>query len=315
MKYVKCCLVVLFFCCITNAFSSPYNNIVVFGDSLSDSGNLYQVMSKQFPVSPPYFHGRFSNGKVWVEWLPELLAENNQKIKLENYAFGGAMAVDDGVIYLEGANLTLSSQVDFYLNQKMTHEIDPHTLYIFLIGGNDYMSNPQVALENPELVTDRIIAKISDETMRLVKLGAKNILVGNVPDLGKTPFSREISLDESISDISVLHNQKLKQKIERLKESEKMARWIYFDIYEFFKDAYDNPEKYGFDYTMKPCIDFQDNDYTETYAIERYTHSKLVKTVKPNCDKYMFFDLVHPTNRGHHFAAMLAAAQIKDELI
>lgn len=315
MTFIKYPLAVLFFLCFTNAFSSSFDKIVVFGDSLSDSGNLYQVMFKQFPASPPYFEGRFSNGKVWVEWLPALLAENGKKITLENYAFGGAMALDDDLIYLPGANLTLSSQVDFYLNQQLTHEMSPHTLYVFLIGGNDYLLNPEVALENPELITDRITSKISDEAERLANVGAKTILVGNIPDLGKTPFSREISLDQSISDISVLHNQKLKQKVERLKETGNMTKWIYFNIHEFFKDAYDHPEKYGFEYTMRPCIDTQDDFYTETYAVERYTHSKLINMTEPNCDKYMFFDLVHPTNRGHHFAAMLAVAQIREESI
>ncbi len=40
---------------------APLHNIVVFGDSLSDNGNLYEIMKHQLPQSPPYFEGRFSN--------------------------------------------------------------------------------------------------------------------------------------------------------------------------------------------------------------------------------------------------------------
>ncbi|MDF1929887.1 hypothetical protein PGH45_07210 [Legionella pneumophila] len=32
--------------------ATPLNNIVVFGDSLSDNGNLYEYMKHQLPQSP-----------------------------------------------------------------------------------------------------------------------------------------------------------------------------------------------------------------------------------------------------------------------
>ena len=49
--------------------ATPLHNVVVFGDSLSDNGNLYELMRHQLPPSPPYFEGRFSNGPVWIEHL------------------------------------------------------------------------------------------------------------------------------------------------------------------------------------------------------------------------------------------------------
>jgi phospholipase/lecithinase/hemolysin len=62
-----------------------YSNIYVFGDSLSDTGNLFNVTSfaqesqalsgvlPVIPPSPPYFEGRFSNGPLWIEKLAEEL--------------------------------------------------------------------------------------------------------------------------------------------------------------------------------------------------------------------------------------------------
>jgi phospholipase/lecithinase/hemolysin len=62
--------------------ANPFSKIYVFGDSLSDPGNLYNVTQslqpyEQFfgqdipvtPPSPPYFDGRFTNGSLWVENL------------------------------------------------------------------------------------------------------------------------------------------------------------------------------------------------------------------------------------------------------
>ena len=51
------------------AGAQTYNRLVVFGDSLSDNGNLYAATGGTTPTSPPYYQGRFSNGPVFTELL------------------------------------------------------------------------------------------------------------------------------------------------------------------------------------------------------------------------------------------------------
>lgn len=64
----------------------PFSNLYVFGDSLSDIGNIFNATTfvqeaealpgLEIPVtppSPPYFEGRFSSGPIWVENLAEEL--------------------------------------------------------------------------------------------------------------------------------------------------------------------------------------------------------------------------------------------------
>ena len=46
---------------------SGFSAIYVFGDSYCDVGNLFLADGGTFPISPPYFHGRFSNGLLWDE--------------------------------------------------------------------------------------------------------------------------------------------------------------------------------------------------------------------------------------------------------
>jgi phospholipase/lecithinase/hemolysin len=41
-------------------------NLVVFGDSFSDFGNVYKLSNKTWPLAS-YDHGRFSNGPIWSE--------------------------------------------------------------------------------------------------------------------------------------------------------------------------------------------------------------------------------------------------------
>ncbi|MDE2240767.1 MAG: autotransporter outer membrane beta-barrel domain-containing protein, partial [Rhodospirillales bacterium] len=64
-------------------------NLYVFGDSLSDDGNLYKLTG--LPPAP-YYEGRFSNGPVWVEYLPALAGLNSSSAN--NFAYGGAFTGD-----------------------------------------------------------------------------------------------------------------------------------------------------------------------------------------------------------------------------
>src|SRR3954469_12489797 len=73
-----------------------FTNQYTFGDSLSDSGNIFAATSALGAPNPPapYFQGRFSNGRVFTELLGNNLAlaavaPASVKSSL-NFAFGGA---------------------------------------------------------------------------------------------------------------------------------------------------------------------------------------------------------------------------------
>jgi phospholipase/lecithinase/hemolysin len=53
---------------IAGPASAAFSNAYFFGDSLSDTGNVYTVFGPGY-VPAPYYDGRFSNGPVWVEHL------------------------------------------------------------------------------------------------------------------------------------------------------------------------------------------------------------------------------------------------------
>ena len=46
-----------------------FDQIFVFGDSLSDTGNVLIGSDGTTPDPNAYFEGRFSNGPVWIERL------------------------------------------------------------------------------------------------------------------------------------------------------------------------------------------------------------------------------------------------------
>ncbi len=64
------------------ARADSFSAVFVYGDSLSDNGNLHSAVGLP---PPPYYNGRFSNGPVAVEQLAAQLVA-----PLFDFAWGGA---------------------------------------------------------------------------------------------------------------------------------------------------------------------------------------------------------------------------------
>ena len=184
-----------------------YDGLVVFGDSLSDSGNKYVVtgLSNTPPydlLDPflvpdgPYTKGglHHSNGKTWVEQYAKPLdlgdlvrpALRNPG-EATNYAYGGARARDASAT---SPNLHLPMQVTTYLADT-GGEASPGALYVIFIGGNDiapdavfaFVSNPVDGLT----IIGEAVESIGVAIQTLYLHGARKFLVMNSPDLGFTP--------------------------------------------------------------------------------------------------------------------------------
>src|SRR5215470_3029501 len=69
----------------------PFSKIIVFGDSLSDVGNL-KLETGVVPFAP-YVDGHFSNGNVWVQYIADHfgLSLTPSYIGGTNYATGGSL--------------------------------------------------------------------------------------------------------------------------------------------------------------------------------------------------------------------------------
>ena len=56
-------------CVLSAPVQAQFTEIVAFGDSLTDTGNVYAATNGLVPPPEVYHQGRFSNGLLWVEWL------------------------------------------------------------------------------------------------------------------------------------------------------------------------------------------------------------------------------------------------------
>ena len=114
------------------ASATTYDQVVVFGDSNVDNGNLAAAAAKLGIVvnPPPNYGGRNNNGPVVVEYLA-----NDLGIPLQDYAFSGA-TTGSGVT--SGLIVNTLSQITNYLGAN-GGKADPNALYVYWAGSNDLL--------------------------------------------------------------------------------------------------------------------------------------------------------------------------------
>src|SRR4051794_11452037 len=156
-----------------------YSQVIVFGDSLSDTGN---VNNQTFGISPgsAYYQGRFSNGPVWVEDLATslgLTAPTNSRGGGKDYAYGGAHTGGGSITYSIFFTFpNVGTQISGYLAGNTPNA---NQLFVVWGGGNDFFDGQT----NPAVVVNNVASHVT----ALANAGARNILVPNLPLLGEVP--------------------------------------------------------------------------------------------------------------------------------
>jgi phospholipase/lecithinase/hemolysin len=275
----------------TGLAKNPKNVVFVIGDSLSDPGNLYEFTGF-WPPSPPYAE-RNSNGPVWTEYFSA-----DMGVPVDSRAFGGAFS---GVLTPYGfpvSNLNdlqypglfplppglpgVSEEIDTLLDE-FPEGLNPHALYVVWVGANDFflgLSQP----ENLGTILETTAGNIAESVCRLGTAGARHFAIGNMPDIGVTPFAREQGPEAQalISQTIAQFNAALTQVLMNLPSA--CAETIeVLDSYQVLHDIIDDPTAYGLTDVTESCL-------TPT-------------TVCTNPNDYLFWDSVHPTTVGQKIFA------------
>lgn len=283
----------LIMCFSVMVSATTLDKIVVFGDSLSDNGNLYEYMKHQFPVSPPYYKGRLSNGPVWAELLVESYFPGAGDRHLLDYAYAGAAVVegDDEPLF------TLRSEVDSYFLAHQ-NKADDHALYVIWIGANNYLALPD---DMNKAVLD-VGEGIQHSLKQLVDKGAKHVLVLNLPDLGRTPVAVDLGVTAELTSASERHNQLLLDMVNGFKQTAPSVEWLYFDVRYALDDLMTNPEANGFSNIKGTCYESSVDEPSIQMGLQVASMLQL-NSKKSACDGYLFFDPVHPSTSAHKILA------------
>lgn len=295
----------LFFSIVASA--SPLNKIVVFGDSLSDNGNLYEFMKHELPMSPPYFKGRFTNGPVWIELLAQAYYPKDSQAHLLDYAFGGAGISEEVEEDEEDVLFTLRREIDSYL---LSHQdkADANSLYVVWMGANNYLAVP----DDEDGTVAAVNLGIQHDLERLAQKGATHILVVNVPDLGKTPAARDFDATDKLTAISEKHNALLKQNIDTMRLNYPNVEWFYFDVSEVVHDMLNYPERFGLHNTTDTCYEEMVAQPSDQAVLKMVSTVDNMRTEVDACTGYLFFDPVHPSAPAHRVMAERTKKMLDD---
>lgn len=232
----------------------PASRMVVFGDSLSDNGNLKQRLLV-FPASP-YWLGRFANGPNWTDYFAEQTG-----ISVQNYAVGGAAAVKHEDVPAEDIIAAIEQGAQFFLTGSLDRQVQDYlerdlpagavqapgdTLFVLWGGANDYISKEPFTgeigtlLDTPEgqagykRIVREAVAALADQLRRLHGAGARSFVVVNLPNLGRTPIvlqnesyrptgppksddARRLDLAQKLGELTAYHNERLRLEIATLR--------------------------------------------------------------------------------------------------
>lgn len=330
------------------------NSVYVFGDSLSDTGNLAAFRDVNFPPEPPfpgphpigtvglcnpidifvsgigcgdiYFEqSRVSNGPVAVEVMAGRLGQGELGPSLyflpiapgpsdTNYAVAGALAGGPG----PG---DLNAQIGGFL---LDHGLvaPPDALYVVIIGGNDVIDAVKAAAAllqgadlgedaTPDAIIDAAIGAIEANIERLIERGARRVLVGNVPNIGALPATRE-GADEAglpaplvtsaATALTIKFNRKLARRLDRIRarHAGESVRIRGFDIFGHFKFVRILATLFGRN-AVDAC--FNNDKYHDPEGMaEREFHPDCAPATPgepARYNKFVFFDDIHPTGWVH----------------
>jgi phospholipase/lecithinase/hemolysin len=294
------------------AHAQDYTSIVIFGDSLSDTGNDAYLSQHKYGVRIPgpyadYTDGRFTDGDdtipvarkyfgVWIEQFAATLP--SKPIILDsldggtNYAYGFAYTGNGtSVLTLGSASLfinvnNIGQQITDYL---ATHPvINNRTLFVVWGGANDLL--------NATSADDVFKAGVNQVTniQRLIDAGATQFVIPNLPPLGSIPRLNGSPTDSAAATAaSALFNQILGTGVDVLHDFNfgKHLHFVQLDVFSLFNKIIASPSSYSL------------ADVT--------TSSQAIPTIAP--DTYLFWDDLHPTTRGHNILAMTLAGMITGE--
>lgn len=316
MKHIarrsSCLLALLFAAAMASsamAGQPNYAAMVVFGDSLSDTGNVFAATTAQqlVPAVPPsvtpyatYWKGRFSNGPVAVEYLWKLASRKNSA-ELSPFAATGSLDKKSSVNFAFGGSGSgvqnptpngflvpgLLGQIDLYMKALEGKKAKPNALYVVWSGSNDYLQN---LTHDPYVVVGNIVKSIRS----LHDLGAQDFLVPNLPDLGGTPLVKAQGASAQFTALTKSHNALLASALDSL-EKLPGIRIVRLDVFALGERVVNG----GLVNADVPALAFLSPG---TGAVDCLFRNPATCVDVPQMDflpPFLYWDVLHPTTQVH----------------
>lgn len=277
--------------CAGTVQAQEFTGFYVFGDSLSDSGNI-----AQFNGLPPGNSFTTNPDPVAAEIIAAYFGQSglNSLSGGPNFAWGGACVNPTGLCLNPVPRI--SDQISQYL-AVTGGSADPNALYSVWGGANDIFATLTLDPANAQANTVAAATAYVQQIARLQGAGANYIIVYNLPNLGATPQFGSTPNAGSVSQITVVYNSALNAGLEQLGDG-----IIPINTFGLINEILADPARFGFtNVTGTAC--------TPANSVAcGPAGSGLPASYQPGTNEtYLFADGVHPSGAAH---AMLASVVI-----
>jgi phospholipase/lecithinase/hemolysin len=265
------------FMAVTTGYS--FSALYVFGDSLSDTG-------RDPAPAPEYYNGRYSNGPLWVEYLSaDLGLPYNAS---NNFAMSGSTTAD---LPSEIAGLTPSTNLS-------------SALFTVVSGGNDFLDSAITLGVNDVAWSNAVttsVANMTNAVSTLFAVGAREIIVGNLANVGETPafLASPAGFGNYVDSKVALFNTLLASGMTKLSQQNPGLRVYLLDENALFTKILNSPAALGFTVTTNGAL--EDPNLTD----KSFTG--------PGAD-YVFWDIIHPTTKVNVLTAAQAFQNVAVQL-
>jgi phospholipase/lecithinase/hemolysin len=273
------------------------STLVVFGDSLSDNGNLFDLIG--FP-QPPAWEGRVSNGPVYAEQLAKFL-----HLRLDDRAFAGAEASDASPpIVVDPATgnplpINLSTQIAGYLADLHGHKAPHDTTALINIGSNDYsgffLSSLPKTPQGVAAFVASVAASVDQAITTLTDAGVGHIILYTLPDFGITPNAQLAGPEVA----AFLHQVDLANNAAFLQIAAAHPNVQVVDAFQLSEVLFADPGTFGFNHDL---------NLTWSDLLASGSHQ-----FAPN--EVAFFDGEHPTSAAHGVLAAFSDAVLTSDTV
>jgi len=302
MKLFRLACGLFFLCLSANASAVSYSGLYVFGNSLSDSGNMINTL-RAYGANPDpdgvYYDGRSSNGPNYVDLLAAELGLDSTPSTAggTNYAYNAARMTYHP---LGTGFYGVDEQIQLYLGSN-GGSADADGLYLVWGGTNDLLDlaiglgNGTVDPADLPALLIGIANDLTNQIAILANAGAQNIVVFNEPSLALLPEAQIYSALLPLLDVLT---QSFNSALDVMLNDLSGPTFYRIDIYSLFADMATNPQNYGLTNTTDACYT---GDYKELVG---------GGSVCASPDEYLFWDGIHPSAAAHVYIAEAVLAQV-----
>ncbi|MEM8649588.1 MAG: SGNH/GDSL hydrolase family protein [Pseudomonadota bacterium] len=317
-----------------------FNQIVYFGDSLTDSGEFFAlselVLSVPFPSTLFGYQGQFSNGDVYSDFAPELLG-----VGVQNFAVGGARALGEApavflpfgplgqnfpnpdatpadIQFVSEFDINLGGQVGRFLASLGGQTAEPGTAASIFIGLNDF--NAFTPTPGGDILAEfsTLAANVLGSTLgaagALLQSGVSKVFINTLPPANFFPSFQ--FADPQIQAIGVAALQQYNESLIATAEQTfgPAVEFVRFDV--IGQQVLDDPSAFGFLNVTDPkffgtgadptIIDTPEGPvpfFAENPALEGLDE-----------DQFAFVDFLHFSSALHGVFGAFKALSIEDGL-